>query len=173
MFLYRSTRKEEKRLYDIEYRSTHEKERRDHYIKNREHIVTYQLSYRSKNKQKKAARDATRKEEKAIYRFKHKKEIAISAASWAKANRGKLNAKRAKRRSVKLQATPKWLTEKHHQDMEDTYVLARELQWLSEEKLEVDHIIPLQGKDVSGLHVPWNLQILPKSMNRSKGNRFK
>jgi hypothetical protein len=92
---------------------------------------------------------------------------------WQKENPGLVNAITARRRAVKLQATPEWLTEEQWAEIDQFYVLAKELQWLSDptDPLEVDHIIPLQGKNVSGLHVPWNLQILPKTLNLIKSNK--
>ena len=95
-----------------------------------------------------------------------------NSAAWTKANPGKKNATTRKRQAAKLYRTPPWLTKKHYKEMQQFYTDARELSWLSEGGLVVDHIVPLQGKNVSGLHVPWNLQILPSSLNSSKGNKF-
>lgn len=70
-----------------------------------------------------------------------------------------------KRRSVKLNSSPKWLTNKQLQEIKDFYINCPK-------GYVVDHIIPLQNKDVQGLHVPWNLQYLTRSENSSKFNRF-
>jgi 5-methylcytosine-specific restriction endonuclease McrA len=97
----------------------------------------------------------------------------ITREIWIDNNRDKVRAKDAKRHAAELQRTPNWLTEQHFKDIQEFYTMAKELQWLNDpsDPLEVDHVIPLQGKNVSGLHVPWNLQILPKSLNMKKGNR--
>lgn len=90
---------------------------------------------------------------------------------WRENNRASYNALKAKRRAYKASATPPWLTLIQLQEIESFYSLAKECETLTGDKYHVDHIIPLKGKDVCGLHVPWNLQVLPADINISKGNR--
>lgn len=78
------------------------------------------------------------------------------------------NINQKKREALKKKATPPWLTEVDIVCMDYLYKLAKSF----DEPLEVDHIIPLQGKLVCGLHVPSNLQILTKVENRMKHNKF-
>ena len=71
-----------------------------------------------------------------------------------------------------VRATPCWLTEADWKAMDEIYFKARRLTKETGIQHDVDHIIPLQGKSVSGLHVPGNLQILTHSENVSKSNKY-
>ena len=93
-------------------------------------------------------------------------------AEYARTNAGKYNFRNAKRHALKLKATPKWLMEEQYKEIETFYIKAMNLTKETDTKHEVDHIIPLQGRFVSGLHVPWNLQILTKLENSKKKNSF-
>lgn len=111
-------------------------------------------------------------EKSGKWRRNNPKHRSRTASAYAKRYPGKVNAINAKRRCAKISRTPPWLTKDHGEEMKEVYCLAKELSWLSESPLEVDHIVPLQGDNVSGLHVPWNLQILPKCLNCIKNNKF-
>jgi hypothetical protein len=92
-------------------------------------------------------------------------------AKWKKENPDKVNAQRARRRAAKLNRMLKWGKEYLKPEIDNWYRRAKLATIFMEEPYEVDHIEPLQGKDVSGLHVPWNLTLLTQSENASKGNR--
>lgn len=76
------------------------------------------------------------------------------------------------RRHAKYRRVPPWLTVEHRRKIADIYREAHSLTKVSGIKMHVDHIIPLQGKNVSGLHVPWNLRIVRGYDNLSKHNKW-
>lgn len=100
-----------------------------------------------------------------------KERFKINSSNWRQNNPDKNNAKEAKRRATKLRATPKWLTKEQVKQIETEYALAVWCSKVINEKYEVDHIVPLQGKTVCGLHVPWNLQVITSKQNREKSNK--
>ena len=91
---------------------------------------------------------------------------------YQQANPDKVNANGAKRRAAKLQRTPPWLTQDELEDISDFYAIARLFRVYTGQEYHVDHIVPLQGKKISGLHVPWNLTVLEAKDNLSKRNSF-
>lgn len=118
----------------------------------------------------------SRLESEEVKKEHRRKRKAETTAAWQKNNpekvkqyrlaekiSGKSAAKAAKRRAAKLQATPAWA------DLEEIKNVYLEAQYFD---MHVDHIIPLQGKNVCGLHVWDNLQLLPAVENIKKGNKY-
>jgi hypothetical protein len=63
-----------------------------------------------------------------------------------------------------LRAMPSWLTTEHFREIKKIYTEAHR------KGLVVDHIVPLKSQFVCGLHVPWNLEGVPRAVNVKKGN---
>lgn len=81
---------------------------------------------------------------------------------WQQNNKDKVRLKSAMERAARLQRIPPWA---NIDEIKDFYLKCPE-------GYHVDHIIPLRGEEVSGLHVIENLQYLIAKENLSKGNRF-
>lgn len=77
----------------------------------------------------------------------------------------------ARRRAARLLRTPKDLDIDSKWIIKEIYKLAADRTKLHGFHWHVDHIIPLQGKTASGLHVPNNLQVIPWLDNVKKHNR--
>ena len=88
---------------------------------------------------------------------------------WKKNNPDAVTAQVARRRASQLQATPAWADTKA---IRAVYKEAKLLQAVDGISRHVDHIVPLRGKKVSGLHVENNLQILKAKDNQVKSNYY-
>ena len=91
---------------------------------------------------------------------------------WKKRNVGRVNASTAARKGRIRLATPKWLTDAQNLEIFAIYEESARLTRDTGITHHVDHIVPIRGKNVSGLHVPWNLQILTADENYMKNNKF-
>lgn len=94
----------------------------------------------------------------------NKDKLSVYYKTWRDKNPEKVKAQNAKYRAHKGKGTPKWLSLEHRRQILEIYKNCPS-------DKEVDHIIPLRGQNVSGLHVPWNLQYLAPIQNRRKNNK--
>lgn len=120
-------------------------QRRIRYVSNRESELAKNAEYRAKNH--------------ATLRAKDREYYQNNKAAWL----GYV----AQRRSVKLQRTPAWADKERIQAYYDVCAFFNEVNGYA--KYHVDHVIPLQGKTVSGLHVHNNLQVITADENLRKG----
>lgn len=135
-----------------------------YYSKNKENLLEYNKKYYEENRENILS-------QKADYRASNRAEISDRNKGYYQKSKDRFkDYRRSRRKRLKL-ATPSWLSRDHWAEIESTYNLARDCQIVSGELYHVDHIVPLKGKNVCGLHVPWNLQVLPADINQSKHNK--
>jgi len=103
---------------------------------------------------------------------KHKEAALLAKKIYRTENKGKINALCAARKKVVKQRTPTWLTAFDRLKIRCMYQLAAMYTRENEESWHVDHIVPLQGAVVSGLHVPNNLRVLRGLDNIKKKNQY-
>jgi len=127
------------------------------------HVIKNSISrnLRGRKTSKLTAENSRRRASKYYYDNRSKSTFKIKASHY-----------QSLRRSRKSKATPLWLNDTHLSEIKNFYWLAKDLTAVSGDTYHVDHIVPLKGENVCGLHVPWNLQVLPADINLSKGNRY-
>lgn len=107
-----------------------------------------------------------------IYRDNNKARLKNYFKQYKTLNNGRVNNTNKKRELAKKHRTPLWLNETALWMIEETYILAALRSKLTGVCWHVDHVVPLQGKKVSGLHVPNNLQVILGVENLHKNNSW-
>lgn len=158
-YKYYRDNKEHKTQYAKDYREANseslKQKDREYAVSHKEQIREYKKKYAIDNKEKISLKQAENY-------IKNRETVLPKAIQYQKDNKESVNAKHAKRRADKLQRTPKWCN----------LVETKEVYKNCPEGFHVDHIHPLIGKLVSGLHVETNLQYLSGPENNSKSNKF-
>ena len=161
----RSCEREASLKYEAENREKRRQEKRDFYATNLEKELERKRLHYALNTEKEKARSARWREENREYLREKDRQDAKNRPAY-------FCYKTQKRHAAKLQRTPAWLSEEQLKEIQVEYELSAWCSQVMGVKYNVDHIVPLQGKTVCGLHVPWNLRVIPASDNFRKSNKF-
>lgn len=109
---------------------------------------------------------------RTAWKLANPERLRETARAYRKAVPAKIQAWQSRRRAARLQATPEW---SNFSAIQAAYEAADLLMQVTGDWYEVDHIVPLRGvisrsHVVCGLHVDYNLQVIPRSDNRRKSN---
>jgi hypothetical protein len=123
--------------------------KREYYQENKEGMIEKSVQYRRDNK------DITKKIQDRYNKTDNGKRLRQTQR----------NARRKREKEASLGRA-------FHKDILKVYHSCKIMCEVTGSRYEVDHIVPLMGKEVCGLHVPWNLQITPHDINRKKTNKW-
>jgi hypothetical protein len=137
---------------------------RDHKRKASDSKRNYAVEYQ-KNKE-------VRRQQALKYYYADHKNAKAKQLLKQKARLPQIAAYEANRRAIKLQRTPRWIGKEEMWLIKEIYDLAARRTQQFGFSWHVDHIIPLQGHRVSGLHVPENMQVIRGVDNISKNNKY-
>lgn len=147
---------------------------REYYIRNRDRLLAAQKdrdtarleAKRAYNRQRYARKRAELSEGMRSYYVENREHIRTKRAVYYRDNK-EVYINRARAREGRLKHGALWTTPAQQVEIDGLYLFTECFPWF-----EVDHIVPLNGKMVSGLHVLGNLQVLSRPENRAKGNKF-
>ena len=166
---WREKNKEKRLAYEKEYRE-----------KRKAQKAEYDREYRKTNKEQIAEREYNRwraySDEERITLRTYKRDWYRNKAEYTplteEERKSRRRASRKKNKVKRQHRIPEWLTKEQLQEINTVYEEAVRLEIETGIAHHVDHIVPLCGENVSGLHVPWNLQILTASENLYKYNKY-
>lgn len=155
---------------DVRYKSghtswcygCHKQANKEWYLKNKERQNSKAIAWQKNNPEK--AKQSRRK-----YHSNNLEKRRKQRSDWGKENKDKIRAIAARRKARKLDATPKWANKI---EISNIYTLAHDIQERTGVPHHVDHIIPLQGKTVCGLHCEENLRVITAEENVRKKNKL-
>lgn len=163
--------------YSVENKENIKTYRKEYYLENKEEVISKVKDWYSKNTDKKKEYDRIRVKENKVeiyaknkkYRELNKEKERARQIKYYEENKVDFFVRAAKRRATKNRATPSWA---NIEKIKQIYVDCQLISEMTGVKHHVDHVVPLKGKMVSGLHVEYNLEILPANLNMAKHNKF-
>lgn len=129
------------------------------------HIAVLKKAWKLKNKEHVVEKDRT-------YAQLHPEKRTMARQKWIEANPGENNSAKRKNKIARTKRVPSWLTDDDKWMIDQAYELAALRTKMFGFAWHVDHVIPLNGKKASGLHTPYNVQVIPWLENLRKGNRI-
>lgn len=151
----------------------HNKYNKEYYPENKERTKELSDAYYARVKENNYDLYKTRHDINHLkYREENRPKLRKREHQYREDNPGKVNAQTSQRRAKKLKASPSWADFNQIKEIYEECQIINTLTQLAggTERFVVDHIYPLQGKEVSGLHVENNLQIITAHENAVKSN---